>query len=122
MSSHPKFAALCLGIACAVPLQAAAQAGFDGQWSVTATVEDGGCTGPYRYPIVIRDGVVDDASGSGADASGRVRKDGRLIGSIKSGLADIAVEGRLRSAPGAGRWNLSGPIPCRGRWTASKAG
>jgi len=122
MSPHPKLAAMVLTIASAVPVPATAQVGFDGHWSVSATVNEGGCTGPYRYPIVVHDGAVDDASGSGADASGRVGDDGRLVGSIKSGLADIAVEGRLRATAGSGRWNLSGPISCSGRWTATKAG
>lgn len=122
MSPFPKIAALALTFACTVPAPAVAQVGFDGQWSVSATVDEGGCTGPYRYPIVIRDGIVDDTSGSGADASGRVADDGRLVGSIRSGLASIAVEGRLRSSAGSGRWSLAGPVSCRGRWTASKAG
>ena len=117
-----KLAALALTVACAAIAPAAAEPGFDGRWSVAATVEDGGCTGPYRYPIVIRAGIVDDAGGSGADASGRVGEDGRIVGSIKSGLASIAVEGQLRASAGSGRWTLAGPIACSGRWTASKAG
>lgn len=122
MSPHPKIAALALAIGCAMPVPATAQVGFGGQWSVSATVDEGGCIGPYRYPIVVRDGVVDDASGSGADAFGRVADDGTLIGSIRSGLASIAVEGRLRSSTGSGRWNLGGPVACSGRWTANKRG
>lgn len=122
MSPYPKIAALALAVGFALPVPAIAQVGFDGQWSVSATVDEGGCTGPYRYPIVIRAGRVDDASGSGADASGRVADDGTLVGSIRSGLASIAVEGRLRSSTGSGRWNLGGPVACSGRWTASKAG
>ncbi|TXN81119.1 hypothetical protein [Methylobacterium sp. WL8] len=122
MSPHLKFAALLLSIACAAPVPVEARTGFDGRWSVSATVDDGGCTGPYRYPIVVRDGIVDDASGSGADASGRVGKGGRLVGSIRSGLASIAVEGRLRTSAGSGRWNMAGPISCSGRWTASRSG
>ena len=109
-------------VACSASAPAAAEPGFDGHWSVAATVEDGGCTGPYRYPIVIRAGIVDDAGGSGADALGRVGEDGRIVGSIKSGLASIAVEGQLRASAGSGRWMLAGPIACSGRWTASKAG
>ena len=117
-----KLAALALTVACASTAPAAAEPGFDGHWSFAATVEDGGCTGPYRYPIVIRAGIVDDAGGSGADALGRVGEDGRIVGSIKSGLASIAVEGQLRASAGSGRWMLAGPIACSGRWTASKAG
>jgi hypothetical protein len=95
---------------------------FDGNWSVTATVDDGGCTGPYRYPIVIRDGVVDDAGGSGVDASGRAGADGRIVGTIRNGPASVAVEGRLRVSEGQGVWTLSGPVPCSGRWTSRKTG
>ena len=122
MSPHPKLAALVLIIACAVPVPATALVGFDGQWSVSATVDAGSSTGPDRYLIIVRDGTVDDARGSGADASGRVGNDGRRVGSIKSGLANIAVEGRLRTTAGSGRRNLSGPTSCSGRWTVAKAG
>ena len=114
--------ATVFAFACATSVPVVAQAGFDGRWSVSATVDTGGCTGPYRYPIVIRDGIVDDASGSDADASGCVGEDGRLVGSIESGLASIAVEGRLRNAGGSGRWTLAGPISCSGRWRARKSG
>ena len=119
MSPHPKLAALVLIIACAVPVPATALVGFDGQSSVSATVDAGSSTGPDRYLIIVRDGTVDDARGSGADASGH---DGRHVGSIKSGLANIAVEGRLRTTAGSGRRNLSGPTSCSGRWTVAKAG
>jgi hypothetical protein len=89
MSPHWKVLAMALAIASATPVPVVAQARFDGRWTVSATVDDGGCTGPYRYPIVVRDGVVDDASGSAAD--------------------------------GSGRWTLTGPISCSGRWTSSKS-
>ncbi|TNC09888.1 hypothetical protein FF100_25185 [Methylobacterium terricola] len=95
---------------------------FDGAWSVVAIAETGGCTGPYRYPIVIRDGVVDDAGDGGIDASGRAAPDGRIAGTIRSGLASVAVTGRLRGAAGSGRWSLSGISPCAGRWTARRRG
>ncbi|MCJ2043077.1 hypothetical protein MKK58_00715 [Methylobacterium sp. J-078] len=95
---------------------------FDGDWSVAATVDDGRCTGPYRYPIVIRDGAVDEAGGSEADVSGRVAKNGRIVGSIRRGLANIAVEGQLQASAGTGRWTLTGPIACAGRWTAKRSG
>lgn len=121
MSPHWKVLAMALAIASATPVPVVAQARFDGRWTVSATVDDGGCTGPYRYPIVVRDGVVDDASGSAADASGRVADDGRIVGSIRSGLASIAVEGRLQASTGSGRWTLTGPISCSGRWTSSKS-
>ncbi len=120
MSPFLKIAALGLGIACATTAPAAA--GFDGRWSVAATVDEGACDGPYSYPIVIRDGIVDDARGSKVDASGRVDGDGRIVGSIRSGLASVAVEGRLAASTGSGRWTLAGPITCTGRWTARKSG
>ncbi|WP_419828878.1 hypothetical protein [Methylobacterium sp.] len=122
MSPHWKISALALTIACVAPAPVAAQTKFDGRWSVSATVDGGSCTGPYRYPIVVRDGAVDDPGGSMTNASGRVADDGRIVGSIKSGLASIAVKGRLRAPAGSGRWNLAGPVSCSGRWTASKFG
>lgn len=95
---------------------------FDGAWSVVATAETGTCTGPYRYPIVIRDGVVDDAGGTDVDASGRAGADGRITGTIRSGLASVAVTGTLRGSTGSGRWSLAGISPCTGRWTARRTG
>ncbi|UHC13793.1 hypothetical protein LRS73_14440 [Methylobacterium currus] len=95
---------------------------FDGAWSVVATAESGSCAGPYRYPIVIRDGIVDDAGSHGVDASGRATADGRLTGTIRSGLASVAVTGTLRGSAGRGRWSLAGISPCTGRWTARRTG
>ncbi|MGU3465262.1 hypothetical protein ACLBXO_10455 [Methylobacterium sp. C33D] len=95
---------------------------FDGSWSVIATAETGSCTGPYSYPIVIRDGNVDDAGGNGVDASGRAGPDGRIIGTIRKGLASVSVSGRLRGSAGTGRWTLSGLGACAGRWTARRTG
>ncbi|SFV12444.1 hypothetical protein SAMN02799631_05473 [Methylobacterium sp. 174MFSha1.1] len=123
---HPVLArasllALLLGPA-APALAAPAANRFDGAWSVVATAETGSCTGPYRYPIVIRDGVVDDAGGNDVDASGRAGADGRITGTIRSGLASVAVSGRLRGSAGSGRWSLAGISPCTGRWTARRTG
>ncbi len=95
---------------------------FDGAWSVVATAETGTCAGPYLYPIVIRDGVVDDAGNHGVDASGRALADGRISGTIRNGLASVAVTGRLRGSAGSGRWTLAGISPCAGRWTARRTG
>lgn len=99
---------------------AAAANQFDGSWSVIATAESGSCTGPYSYPIVIRDGAVDDAGGNGVDASGRAGADGRITGTIRKGLASVSVSGRLRGSAGTGRWTLSGLGACAGRWTARR--
>ena len=93
---------------------------FDGAWSVVATTDNGTCTGPYRYPIVIRDGAVDDAGGNGVDASGRATSDGRISGTIRKGLASVTVSGRLRGSRGSGRWSLSGLGACSGPWTARR--
>ncbi|AWN51525.1 hypothetical protein [Methylobacterium sp. 17Sr1-1] len=113
--------ALLLGLA-APALAAPAANRFDGAWSVVATAETGSCTGPYRYPIVIRDGVVDDTGGNDVDASGRAGADGRITGTIRSGLASVAVTGTLRGSAGSGRWSLAGISPCTGRWTARRTG
>ena len=125
-SRLPALAAIlapALLLAPAGPASAAPSAGrFDGAWSVVATAETGNCTGPYRYPIVIRDGVVDDAGGNGVDASGRAGADGRITGTIRSGLASVSVSGRLRGTAGSGRWSLAGISPCSGRWTARRTG
>jgi hypothetical protein len=93
---------------------------FDGAWSVVATTDNGTCAGPYRYPIVIRDGAVDDAGGNGVDASGRATSDGRISGTIRKGLASVTVSGRLRGSRGRGSWSLSGLGACSGQWTARR--
>lgn len=95
---------------------------FDGACSVVATAETGTCTGPYRYPIVIRGGNVDDAGGNGIEASGRTGSDGQIVGTIRKGLASVTVSGRLRGSGGNGRWSLSGLGACSGRWTARRTG
>lgn len=118
MSPFSRWLATVLSVVGVSAAQAATR--FDGNWSVTATVDDGSCTGPYRYPIVIRDGVVDDAGGSGVDVSGRAGSDGRIVGTIRSGLANVAVEGLLRALDGSGLWTLTGPVSCSGRWTSRR--
>ena len=95
---------------------------FDGAWSVVATTEDGACTGPYRYPITIRGGAVDEAGGADVDASGRADASGRIVGTIRSGPSTVAVTGRLKGASGSGRWTLTGLTGCSGRWSARKSG
>lgn len=95
---------------------------FDGAWSVVAKTENGSCTGPYRYPIVIQGGVVDDAGGNGVDASGRAGPDGRIVGTIRKGLGSVAVSGQLRGSTGNGRWTLTGLGSCSGSWTARRTG
>ncbi|GJD36019.1 hypothetical protein [Methylobacterium aerolatum] len=117
----PALASLAL-LGLAAPAGAAPAANrFDGGWSVTATGETGDCAGPYRYAIVIRDGIVDDAGGSDVDASGRTASDGRITGTIRKGLANVAVSGRLRGSAGTGRWTLTGLGSCSGRWTARRS-
>lgn len=113
--------ALILGLASASGTAHAANR-FDGAWSVVAMAESGTCTGPYRYPIVIRDGQVDDAGDTGVEASGHAGDDGRITGTIRRGLANITVFGRLGGAAGRGRWTLSGLGSCSGRWTAHRSG
>jgi len=95
---------------------------FDGAWSVQAVAETGRCSGPYRYPIAIRNGVLKDTGSHGVDASGRAAADGRINGTIRTGLARIAVTGRLRGTRGAGQWTLGGLASCSGRWTAQRTG
>ncbi len=100
----------------ALPAPAAPTANrFDGAWSVVATAETGSCTGPYRYPIVIRNGIVDEAGNHGVDASGQAMADGRITGTIRSGLASVALTGTLRGC--AGSWAVRGKfgagcLPC----------
>ena len=72
--------------------------------------------------VVLRDGVVAAAGGTGVAASGRAGADGRSTGTLRSGLASVSVSGRLRGTAGSGRWSLAGISPCSGRWTARRTG
>lgn len=114
---------LALGLATlAVPAASAAEP-FDGAWSVVASTETGSCAGPHRYPIAIRNGELRDAgTHDGVQASGRADRDGRVSGTIRTGLARIAVNGRLRGSTGTGQWALGGLKSCTGRWTAKRTG
>ncbi len=115
--------AILLVVLASVPAHAAPPAHpFDGAWSVTATSESGSCRGPYRYPIVIRGGSVDDAGNNAVDASGQAGRDGRIAGTIRQGLANVSVKGRLSGSTGAGRWTLTGLAACSGRGTARRTG
>lgn len=78
--------------------------------------------GAVRYPIVIRDGQVDDAGGNNVDASGRAEADGDINGTIRQGLAVVSVSGRLAGSAGSGQWTLSGLGSCTGKWTARRVG
>lgn len=110
-------------VSSALPAEAAqAENRFDGSWSVEATGSEGACPGPYRYPIVIRNGQVDDAGGNNVDASGRAEADGDINGTIRQGLAVVSVSGRLAGSAGSGQWTLSGLGSCTGKWTARRVG
>lgn len=111
-------------VACGgVPADAASTANhFDGSWTVEATGSEGSCPGPYHYPIVIRNGQVDDAGGNDVDASGRAEADGDISGTIRRGLAVVSVSGRLTGSAGSGQWSLSGLGSCTGHWTARRVG
>lgn len=95
---------------------------FDGSWSVIAKGNGTSCTGPYNYPIVIRNGQVDDAGDNDVDATGRATPDGGISGTIRQGLSTITVSGRLKGKTGSGQWSLSGITTCNGRWTARRVG
>lgn len=118
------FGAPLLALTLGLPLSTGtAMAGpFDGAWSVQAMTVTGRCAGPHRYPITIRNGVLKEAGTDGIDATGQARADGRVSGTIRTGLSRIAVTGRLRGASGSGEWSLAGLTACTGRWTAQRTG
>jgi len=113
------FASLCLA---ALPNMAAAQRGFDGQWSVLIVTQSGSCDRAYRYGISIQGGRV-LYDGGGANFSGRVAPNGAVNVQVRSGGAAATGTGRMNRNYGQGRWSgHSGADRCSGYWTAERRG
>jgi type 1 fimbria pilin len=93
---------------------AAAQTPYDGLWNVTIVTKAGSCEPSTRSTLTVADGKV---SGSGADVSGSIGREGLVRVSIGGAYAN----GQLSGNAGSGRWNgASAGVPCSGRWEASR--
>jgi len=109
-------------VALAAPAPAAAQAAFNGTWSVLIITNSGSCDRAYRYPVRIANGRV--AYGGQADFSvnGRVAPNGTVNVTVSRGSQRASGSGRLAGNSGSGTWRGYGSPGCSGTWTADKRG
>ena len=113
--------AFACGLALGFPAEAQVRR-FDGLWSVEVVTERGDCDRAYRYPILIENGRARYGGPEGFTASGQVRANGTVAGSVARGNNRANVTGRLQGSVGAGTWSTSGSRICSGRWVAEKRG
>ncbi len=105
------FASLLAG-ALAAPVLA--QSPYDGLWQVTIVTSAGSCEPSASSTLTVTDGKI---SGSGANVSGSIGREGLVKVSINGAYAN----GQLSGNSGSGKWNgASAGIPCSGRWQASR--
>jgi len=106
----------------AVPLPVAAQAAFNGTWSVLIITDDGPCDRAYRYPVRVANGQVSYAGQADFDVVGRVARNGAVRVTVSRGSQRASGSGRLGDGWGTGTWRGVGDGVCSGRWTAEKRG
>ena len=93
---------------------ALAQSPYDGLWQVTIVTNSGSCEPTASSTLTVTDGKI---SGSGANVSGNIGREGLVKVSINGAYAN----GQLNGNSGSGKWNgASAGIPCSGRWQASR--
>ena len=110
--------ALGLGIALASLAPAAAQQGFDGQWSVDVVTEQGACERAYRYPVVVQNGQI--RYGGLQGVLGTVSPQGAVRSNVATTQARVEVAGRVDGRSGAGTWAVTGARNCSGSWRAER--
>ncbi len=121
-------AALVVGLAAATiflvgPAQpvVAAQASFDGSWSVLIITDTGECDRAYRYGIRIERGQIVYGGEAGVAFTGRVESNGQLAATVRRGEQIATGSGRLSGNAGAGTWKgQSSTGACAGRWEAER--
>jgi hypothetical protein len=101
---------------------ASARSAYDGAWSVVVTGNGGACSGTYRYPVAIINGIVRHARpGNGSfNISGRVGSGGHVSVGVSRGGQHAYGVGRLSRFAGAGSWRS--PNGCAGYWQAARHG
>jgi len=124
-----KFASRILVALCAVagsfvaaPASAAAQAAFNGTWSVLIVTDKGPCDRAYRYPVRVTNGRVSYAGQADFDVAGQVRPNGAVRVTVSRGSQSASGSGRLSGQSGSGTWSGFGESACSGSWTAEKRG
>jgi hypothetical protein len=102
-----------------LPAMPAAATPFDGDWSVLIVTDRGTCDKAYRYPLVIRDGVVHYGGEAGFAVEGMVDLEGIVRVRISYGGQSADGSGRLALKSGSGTWT-AGDNACSGRWRANR--
>jgi len=105
-----------------VPVPAAAQAAFNGTWSVLIITDNGPCDRAYRYPVRIANGQVSYAGQADFDVVGQVTRNGAVRVTVSRGGQRASGSGRLAHSWGSGTWRGAGDETCSGRWTAERRG
>lgn len=110
-------ALIVLLIALAGP--AAAQGGFDGQWSVEVDVRQGDCPEGRSFPVRIQGGRLYYDGNLDIGAGGSIGADGRVTARFTRGREYVAASGRLSARSGAGQWRAP-TRDCAGTWRARR--
>lgn len=102
---------------------AAAQAAYDGNWSVVITTRAGACPSSVRYGVQILNGQVINPTGGAADVQGQVNPRGAVRVSVRAGGEWAVGSGRLGRISGGGVWRGQGTAGlCDGTWIAQRRG
>ena len=98
-----------------------ARSSFDGDWSVVIVTRGGACTPSLRYPVVITNGLVTNASDTPAAVSGRVAPTAAVRVTVQSGGSWASGSGHLGATRGSGVWRGQGTSGfCNGTWQAER--
>jgi hypothetical protein len=113
--------ALAAGALLASGSEAAAQARYDGRWSVLIITDKGDCDRAYRYSVSVERGQIVYGGEAGVQFTGRIDRNGRVRARISRGQAYAQGSGRFSAARGAGTWSGRSPTAqCSGRWEAER--
>jgi hypothetical protein len=111
---------IALSLVAGTAAPAAARTAYDGVWSVVVAAEAGSCSGAYRYPVAIVNGVVRhaDPSDQAFNIRGRVGSGGQVNVEVSRGDLRAFGVGRLSRFGGGGTWRS--PNGCAGHWQAAR--
>lgn len=108
-----------LGASSVEPAAAMSQA-FDGVWSVSIATVNGTCPTGLRYPAVITNGRIVQASGeNGYQISGEVNNAGAIVVTVSDGGKSATGRGRISRTNGGGTW-MTSDRQCSGTWAAER--
>jgi hypothetical protein len=92
---------------------------YDGTWSVSIATVNGTCPTGLRYPAVITNGRVINASGESYGISGAVYSSGGVVVTVSDGGKSATGRGRMTPTTGSGTW-ITSDRQCSGTWIAER--